>query len=216
MALFGRRTYDRADSLARASKAIGRGKRKQAIAEYRRVLEQEPGNPVILAKLAPLLAETRQLKEAGEKFRAAGKQYENQGFPEKALGVYAQAVKYLPRSVELWETISGLYLARSRRADALSALLEGRSHFRRGKQRPLAIRLLRGAVQVEPWQLEATLDLARQLRKSGGRAEADRLYQGLCERKRGAHLRRVRGAMFRRSPTPAALWRWLRAALAGR
>lgn len=216
MALFGKRTYDRADSLARASKALGRGKRKQAIAEYRRVLKQEPGNPVILAKLAPLLAETRQLEEAGEKFRAAGKQYENQGFPEKALGVYAQAVKYLPRSVELWETISGLYLARSRRADALSALLDGRSHFRRRKQRPLAIRLLRGAVQVEPWHLEATLDLARQLRKSGGRAEADRLYQGLCEHKRGAHLRRVRGAMFRRSPTPAALWRWLRAALAGR
>lgn len=201
--------------MARASKALGRGKRKQAIAEYRRVLQQEPGNPVILAKLAPLLAETRQLTEAGEKFRAAGKQYENQGFPEKALGVYAQAVKYLPHSVELWETISGLYLARSRRADALSALLEGRGHFRRRKQRPLAIRLLRGAVRIEPWHLDATLDLARQLAKSGGRAEADRLYQGLCERKRGVQLRRVRGAMFRRSPTPAALWRWLRAAFAG-
>jgi tetratricopeptide (TPR) repeat protein len=213
--IFGRRTYDRADSMARASKALGRGKRKQAIAEYRRVLQQEPGNPVILAKLAPLLAETRQLTEAGEKFRAAGKQYENQGFPEKALGVYAQAVKYLPHSVELWETISGLYLARSRRADALSALLEGRGHFRRRKQRPLAIRLLRGAVRIEPWHLDATLDLARQLAKSGGRAEADRLYQGLCERKRGVQLRRVRGAMFRRSPTPAALWRWLRAAFAG-
>jgi hypothetical protein len=77
--------YDRADSLARASKALGRGRRKQAIAEYRRVLEQEPGNPVILAKLAPLLAETKQLAEAGATWSAAGKQYENQGFPEKAL-----------------------------------------------------------------------------------------------------------------------------------
>jgi len=131
MALFGKRAYDRADSMARATKAVGRGKRKQAIAEYRRVLKQEPGNPVILAKLAPLLAETRQLKEAGEKWNAAGKQYENQGFPEKALAVYTQAVAYLPRSLELWETISGLYLARSRRADAISALLEGRRHFRR-------------------------------------------------------------------------------------
>jgi len=215
VALFGRRTYDRADSLARASKALGRGRRKQAIAEYRRVLEQEPGNPVILAKLAALLAETRQLAEAGEKWNAAGKGYENQGFPEKALAVYTQATTYLPRSLELWETISGLNLARSRRADALAALLEGRRHFRRRKQRPLAIRLLRGAVRIEPWHLEATLDLARLLAKSGGRAEADRLYQGLCERKRDKHLRRVRGAMFRRSPNPAALWRWLRAVLRG-
>lgn len=207
--------YDRADSLARASKALGRGRRKQAIAEYRRVLEQEPGNPVILGKLAPLLAETRQLAEAGATWSAAGKQYENQGFSEKALAVYTQAVAYLPRSVELWETISGLYLARSRRADAVSALLEGRKHFRRRKQRPLAIRLLRGAVRIEPWQLDATLDLARLLTKSGARPEADRLYQGLCERTRDTHLRRVRAAMFRRSPTPASLWRWLRAALRG-
>ncbi len=213
MALFGKRTYDRADSLARASQAVGRGKRKQAIAEYRRVLAQEPANPIILAKLATLLAETRKLEEAGQKWSAAGKQYENQGFPEKALAVYAQATVYLPRSVELWETISALYLVRSRRADALSALLEGRSHFRRRKQRPIAIRLLRGAIKVEPWHTDATLDLARLLAKSGGGAEADRLYQGLCQHKRGAHLRRVRAAMFRRRPTPAALWRWLRAAL---
>ncbi len=216
MALFGRRAYDRADSLARAAKALGRGKRKQAIAEYRRVLAQEPGNPVILAKLAALLAETRQLAEAGEKWSAAGKQYEMQGFPEKALAVYTQAVLYLPRSLELRETISGLYLARSRRADAIAVLFDGRKHFRRRKQRPLAIRLLRGAVRIEPWHLDATLELARLLSKSGGRAEADRLYQGLCEKKRGAQLRRVRGAMYRRSPTPAALWRWLRAALLGR
>jgi len=213
--LFGRRTYDRADSLARASKALGRGRRKRAIAEYRRVLEQEPGNPVILAKLAALLAETKQVAEAGEKFNAAGKRYENQGFPEKALAVYLQATTYLPRSFELWETISGLNLARARRADAIAALLEGRKHFRRRKQRPLAIRLLRGAVRIEPWHFDATLDLAHLLTKSGARAEADRLYQGLCERTRDTRLRRVRGAMFRRSATPAAFWRWLRAALRG-
>lgn len=216
MALFGKRAYDRADSLARASKAIGRGKRKQAIAELRRVLAQEPANPILLAKLAGLLAETKQLEEAGQKFRAAGKQYESQGFPEKALAVYAQATAHLPRQVELWETISALQLGRSRRADALSALLDGRKHFRRRKERPLAIRLLRGAVKIEPWHLDATLDLAGLLAKSGGRAEAERLYQGLCQHTRGAQLRRVRGTMFRRRPTPAALWRWLRAAVSGR
>jgi tetratricopeptide (TPR) repeat protein len=213
--IFGKRTYDRADSLARASKALGRGRRKQAIAEYRRVLEQEPGNPIILAKLAVLLAETKQLAEAREKFSSAGERYEKQGFPEKALAVYVQATAYLPRQVELWETISGLNLARSRRADALAALLEGRRHFRRRRERPLAIRLLRQATRIEPWHFDASFDLARVLAKSGAAAEADRLFAGLCERNRDTELRRVRGAIFRRSPTPSAAWRWLRAALRG-
>jgi tetratricopeptide (TPR) repeat protein len=105
--LFGKRPYDRADSLSRASKALGRGRRKAAIAEYRRVLVQEPNNAVILAKLAALLAETRQLPEAREKFNAAGERYEKQGFPEKALAVYVQAAAYLPRQIDLWETIAG-------------------------------------------------------------------------------------------------------------
>jgi len=213
--LFGKRAYDRADSLTRASKALGRGRRKAAIAEYRRVLAQEPNNPVILAKLAALLAETRQIPEAREKFNAAGERYEKQGFPEKALAVYVQAATYLPRQIDLWETIAGLNLARSRRADAIAALLEGRQHFRAKKQRPLAIRLLRQAVKIEPWHFAATFDLAHLFVKNGMTAEADRLYQGLCERTHDAELRRVRGAMFRRSPTPAAAWRWLRAAVRG-
>ncbi|MGH7291296.1 MAG: tetratricopeptide repeat protein [Myxococcota bacterium] len=215
MPIFGKRTYDRADSLARASKAHGRGRRKQAIAEYRRVLEQEPGNAIVLGKLAVLLAETRQLSEAREKFNAAGERYEKQGFPEKALAVYMQATGYLPRQIELWETISGLNLARSRRADAVAALLEGRTHFRRRKQRPLAIRLLRQATRIEQWHFAATFDLAHLLVKTGAKAEADRLFRGLCERNRDTELRRVRFAMFRRSPTPASAWRWLRAALRG-
>jgi tetratricopeptide (TPR) repeat protein len=213
--IFGRRKYDRADSLARASKAHGRGRRKQAIAEYRRVLEQEPGNPIILSKLAVLLAETRRLPEAREKFMAAGERYEKQGFPEKALAVYVQASAWLPRQVDLWETISGLYLARSLRGDAVAALLEGRRHFRRRKQRAHAIRLLRQATRIQPWHFAATFDLARVLAKTGAKDEADRLRQGLAERTRDTELRRVRGAMFRRRPTPAAAWRWLRAALRG-
>ncbi len=215
MPLFGKRNYDRANSLARASKAQGKGRPKQAIASYRRVLEQEPENPVILAKLAALLAETKQLTEAREKFVSAADRYVIQGFPEKALAVYMQATSYPPRTVELWETISGLNLERERRSDAIAALLEGRRQFRRRKQRPLAIRLLRGVVKIEPWHFEATLDLATILAKSGARAESDRLYQGLCERNRDTALRRVRFAMFRRSATPAAFWRWLRAALRG-
>jgi tetratricopeptide (TPR) repeat protein len=215
MALFGKPTYNRADMLARAAKAQSKGRLKQAITWVRRVLDQEPDNPVILAKLAALLAQTKQPAEAREKFAAAGDRYVKQGFPEKALGVYKQAVVYLSDTIEFWEAISGLNLARERKADALAALLEGRTHFRRRAQRPLAIRLLRGAVKIEPGHFDVTLDLARLLAKSGARAESDLLYQGLCQGAPYRRLQRVRFIMFRSSPTPMALWRWLRAAIRG-
>ena len=215
MALFGKPTYDRSETMARAAKLEGRGKRKKAIAEYRRVLAQESDNVAILVKLATLLAQTRQLDEARLKFGAAAEIYEKQAFDDKAVSVLRQAVAFLPKRVELWERIGQLEVKRERNPEAIRDLLEGSRHFRRKKERQSAIRLLRLAVKIEPWQFESTLQLAHLLRKSGARPEAHKLYAGLCERNRARRLRVIRGAMFRMSPTPATAWRWLRAALSG-
>jgi len=212
---FGKPRYDRSETISRAAKLEGRGKRKKAIAEYRKVLAQEPDNPAIAVKLAGLLAQTKQLDEARAKFLFAAETYEKQAFDDKALAVYRQAVTYLPKRVELWERIAQLDVKRERPPDAIRDLLEGSRHFRRRPERQAAIRLLRMAVKVEPWQFEATMGLARLLAKEGARPEARRFYEGLCQRNRALRLRKVRGAMFRMSPTPAAAWRWLRAALRG-
>lgn len=215
MRLFGKTTYDRAETLERAAKAQGRGQRKKAIAEYRKVLEQEPENPAVLGKLAVLLAQTKQLEEARQRFVAAAEVYEKQAFDDKALATYLQAAGYLPRRVELWERIAKLHVKRDRGADATRALLDGSRQLRGKKARASAIRLLREAVKIEPWHFEATFELARLLVKEAGMAQARHLYEGLCKRTRNRQLRRVRGAMFRVSPTPAAAWRWLRAAVQG-
>ncbi|HTO06308.1 MAG TPA: tetratricopeptide repeat protein, partial [Myxococcota bacterium] len=213
MGWFGKPKYNRAESMSRAAKAEGRGKRKKAIAEYRKVLAQEPDNPVILVKLAGLLARTKQLDEARLKFLGAAEIYEKQEFDDKAVAVYRQAVSHLPKRIELWERLAQLDVKRERPPEAIRDLLEGASQFRRRKERQSAVRLLRVAVRIEPWQFEATLRLAGLLAKEGARPEARRLYEGLCEKNRAVRLRKVRGAMFRMSPTPAAAWRWARAAL---
>lgn len=215
MGWFSKPTYDRSSSISRAAKLEGRGKRKKAIAEYRKVLAQEPDNPVIQVKLAGLLAQTKQVDEARLKFMAAAETYEKQAFDDKALAVYRQAVTLMPKRVELWERIAQLDVKRERTPEAIRDLLEGSAKFRKRSERQSAIRLLRLAVKIEPWQFESSLSLARLLAKAGARPEARRLYEGLCERNRATRLRKVRGAMFRMSPTPAAAWRWARAALRG-
>src|SRR5512147_2576168 len=125
MGWFSKPTYDRSSSITRAAKLEGRGKRKKAIAEYRKVLAQEPDNPVIQVKLAGLLANTKQLDEARLKFLAAAETYEKQAFDDKALAVYRQAVVFLPKRVELWEHIAQLDVKRERNPEAIRDLLEG-------------------------------------------------------------------------------------------
>ena len=211
MSLFGRRPYDRRDALTVASEASKKGKQKKAIAEYQRILANDGPDPMVDHKLAMAYAESRKPKEARESFFRAARAYDDRGFIDKALAIYVAASSYLPRDAEMWLAISEAQLRKQRHADALEALLDARKHFRRKKQRTELVRLLERACQIEPWHFEATFELAQVRRKLGDRAGAHAMWEGLVERCSGRELRRVRGALFRSSPTPASFWRWLRA-----
>ena len=82
--------------------------------------------------------------------------------------------------------------------------------------RPQAIHLLRCAREIEPWNPETVLDLARLLSHSGQTDEAKLLLAGLVKRSGGSQLRRARAAQWRLSPTLRHTWLWLHAAVAGR
>jgi tetratricopeptide (TPR) repeat protein len=146
----------------------------------------------------------------------AGEAYARDGFFDKAIAVYTRAAPFLPHKVELWLSLADLNLRRQRKADAFKACLDGRRHFRRLEQHQQASQLLRRALDIEAYHVEATLDLARVRRRTGQRDEATRLLQGIAARNHGRTLRRIRAAQLRLRPTPASLWRWVRAAITGK
>lgn len=210
------KSYDRFAILAAAEKARARGKVRKAITEYRKVLEVDPSDHETHAKMAPLLAERRQLAEAWKSFVVAGEGYVRDMHEDKALGVYTQAARYLPRQIEVWRSIARLQVGRGRPADGVKALLDGSRHFRRRDDRPEAIRLLRLAGEIEPWHFEATYALARLLLKVGEKREARSHLEGLAERAKGRNRRRACATLFRMSPNFIGAWRWVRAAIAAR
>lgn len=210
------KSYDRYAILAAAENARVKGRKRKAIAEYRKILEVDPSDHEIHGKIAPLLAQKQQRREAWSSFVTAGEGYIRDGHAEKALSIYMQAAHYLPRQVEIWETIARLQVERERRPDAIKALLVGSRHFRSRKLRLQGLRLLRQACQIEPGHFEAAFEFARRLVKAGEKQEARWLLDGLVNWARGRNLRRVSTALFRMSPTPTAAWRWLRAAIAAR
>jgi tetratricopeptide (TPR) repeat protein len=211
MGLFGRKAYSRRDSLTAATEAQQKGKQKKAIAEYKKILENDGPDPAIHNKLAMALAESKKRPEAREHFLIAARGYDDRGFIDKALAVYVTAAHYLPGDVDLVEAISEAQLRKQRHSDALKVLLDARKHFRRKKQRPQLLRLLERACQIEPWHFEASVDMAHVYRKMGDRYRAKELLEALALRNTGAPLRRARAALFWMSPTPASAWRWLRA-----
>jgi tetratricopeptide (TPR) repeat protein len=208
--------YDRDAILRAGEKAEAKGDRPRAIAEYEKVLRWEPRNFALHAKVAGLLGDAGRAAEAWPHFVTAGEAFARDGFYDKGVAVYTRAAAFVPTKVELWLSLADLNIRRQRKADAFKACLDGRRHFGRLEQHQQAGQLLRRALEIEPYHVETTLDLARVRRRAGQRDEATRLLQGIASRNRGPMLRRIRGAQLRLRPTPAALWRWVRAAVTGK
>ncbi len=202
--------FDRNRILAEASKAHAKRKRRKAIELYRWVLAVEPRNPVLHARLGPLLAETGQEFDAFVSYQAAAGGFVRQGHLDKAIAVYRGALRHLPREVKIWHSIARLQCKAGRRTDALETLLEGSRQFKARWAGAQAIFLLRKIREINAWHFESVLDLARLLASAEQRREAELLLDGLARRCRGAELRRVRATQLQMAPSFAALWHWLR------
>jgi tetratricopeptide (TPR) repeat protein len=203
--------YDRRTILAAAATAQGKGKSKKALAEYQKVLAMEPDNPTLLMKAAVLFAETRQPKEAWGSFTRAAELFRKDGLNDKWSSVWVQAVIYFPRSPEAWLSLAQAKAERGVPADAAAALLTGSRNFKRRKDRDVRVQLLQEAFRHTEYAFDVTMEYAAALVGAGEKKEAMRMLEELAERTSGAKHRKVRGRLFRMSPTPAAAWRWARA-----
>jgi tetratricopeptide (TPR) repeat protein len=205
--------YDRSRILDAATRARAKKQRARAIDLYRWVLAVEPQNGELHAKLAPLLAETGQHFDAWCSFKAVARAYLREGQADKAFAVYREAALRLPREAQAWQAVARIQHKRGSSREALETLLEGSRHFRTRWLRPQAIHLLRRAREIDAWDFEVVLELARLLASSAQRHEARILLEGLAERSGTQRLRRVRAAQFRLAPGLGSAWRWLRSAL---
>ncbi len=210
--LFKKKPYDRGAVLDAAERARAKGKKSKAISEYRKILAKDPEDAVVHGKIAPLLAETRQLPDAWKSFVLAAQGQVQDGFVDRAISIYQQAATHFPRAPEVWETIAKLHFERGRKADSVKALLAGERYFhRRKKDAAVATRLLRAALKIDPLNVAGTLALAQVLKRSGERAEAVALVEALSAQLGGEARKQLLGARFKLQPGFGALWRWLKA-----
>jgi tetratricopeptide (TPR) repeat protein len=215
--MFGRpKSFNRSEVLAAADKARSKGHHKKAIADYRKILEVDPNDPAVHAKIAPLLGVTRQYPDAWKSFVLAAEDHIKKGFQEKGIAVYTQATAFFPREVTLWETIAKLHYEKGRPSESVKVLVEGSRHFHKKAFRGEGIRLLRRALEMDARHVVANLEISLLLAKQRQRMEAMTVLVELATWLKGSQLRKVRGRLFGLSPSPVTAFHWARAALFGK
>jgi tetratricopeptide (TPR) repeat protein len=215
MGWFGRHAYDRNKLLEQAQRARNRGRRKRAITLYQQILKVDPQDPIVLRKVAPLLASSKRLPEAWDSYRRVASHLKRQGFVDQAIGVYREATTWLWQEKTLWLALADLEVERGRGVDAVGALVDGARRLRKRKTMQDALALLVRAREIQPGAFEPNFELGGLLARAGKRDRAKRVLMELVPRARGRDLRRLRGRLFRLSPGPVTAWHWIAAAARG-
>jgi tetratricopeptide (TPR) repeat protein len=188
---------DRKRLLAEANRELQDGDVRAAIVLYRRVLLEEPRNVAVALKAAPLLARISGDFESWQLFRMASQELMRARRREECLAALKEACRCVPHEFEAWRLRSELELKLGREDAAFETLLEGRRAFRQPQGRAQAIALLERARQIEPWDVEVGLDLARLYAKTNQRHAALELLELLALRAEAPDLRRVAGQRMR-------------------
>jgi len=205
----------RAETIAAADQARARGRVKRAVSLYEAALREKPDDPTVNARVAPLLARVGDAEGGARAYRRAVEAHLKAGFLDRAAGVVAAAAGTFPIDAGFRLEGARINLERGRRQDAVNGLVDGGRALRSARRLEAATSLLRRALEIEPLHVEASLALAPVLAATGAREEATALLARVERNARGRALSRVRWAAFRLRPTPAALWRWMAAALGG-
>lgn len=151
-------SIDREKTLQAAQKYIEKKKYDRAIAEYQRIIQEDPNDARTLLKIGDLQARLQAYPEAIATYDRVGQYYSSQGFALKAIAVYKQIreliKKHAPdladRYGHIVPKLAEIYQQLGLTSDALAAYDEVATRLQRGGRDREAIDVFRKMVALDP------------------------------------------------------------------
>ncbi len=151
-------SIDREKTLQAAQKYIEKKKYDRAIAEYQRLIQEDPNDARTLLKIGDLQARLQAYPEAIATYDRVGQYYSSQGFALKAIAVYKQIreliKKHAPdladRYGHIVPKLAEIYQQLGLTSDALAAYDEVATRLQRGGRDREAIDVFRSMVALDP------------------------------------------------------------------
>jgi tetratricopeptide (TPR) repeat protein len=165
---------DREKILVSAQKYVEKKKYDRAVAEYSKIIQEDPNDARILLKIGDLQSKMEAYADAVGTYERVGKFYASQGFSLKAIAVYKQIREIIGRYVPKLEDqyahitpkLAELYQQLGLTSDALAALDEVATRLQRQGREQEAIDIFRKIVELDPTNPLPHLRLAEALSRA--------------------------------------------------
>ncbi len=149
---------DREKVLVAAQKFVEKKKYDRAVAEYQKVIQEDPNDARTLLKIGDLQSKMEAYADAVATYERVGRFYASQGFALKAIAVYKQIreiiAKHVPQLEDRYSHITPklaeLYQQLGLTSDALAALDEVATRLQRQNRDQEAVEVCRKIVELDP------------------------------------------------------------------
>jgi pilus assembly protein FimV len=167
--------FNKAKVLASAEKAVQQGKLQNAIAEYQKVLKEDPKDLTVLNTVGDLHARVGNNDDAAKCFQRVGEQYASDGFTVKAIAMYKKLTK-LSSNVECLQRLAELYTVQGLYNDARQQYVQVADAYLKNQNHDEAAKVFQKILELDPDNTAMQQKLADLYIKLGKKTEAVNIY----------------------------------------
>lgn len=180
--------FNRDKIRASAERFVQQGRLQNAIAEYDKILKQDPKDLTVLNTVGDLYSRLGQIDQAVVFFKLVGDTYAAEGFVPKAIAMYKKLTKISPNTLECVQKLGELYTQQGLYNDARAQLLIVADIHEREGRKGDAVRAYLRIRDLDPDNFNVITKLARLYRSQGNTAEAAKLLMGAAEALRSRNM----------------------------
>ncbi|HEY6307403.1 MAG TPA: tetratricopeptide repeat protein [Candidatus Angelobacter sp.] len=173
--------FNKAKVLASAEKFVQQGKLQNAIAEYEKIVKEDPKDLTVLNTLGDLCARIGQNEQAAQYFKRVGDHYAQDGFTVKAIAVYKKLTRLSPGNFDNLNRLGELYSQQGLFTDARLQYMQVADHLLKSGDNAQAARVFQRILELDPENRTTQSKLADLYMKLGKKGEACKIYYTAAE-----------------------------------
>ena len=170
-------SIDRAKVVQHAQKYLAKGQLDKAIAEYNKLIKDQPKDARILLKVGDIHTRKGDTAEACSVYHQVASLYGDQGFFLKAVAVYKQILKLEANQIDALRRLAEMYEMLSLVSDALSTYELLTAALERAGKREDAMEILSQMVRLDPKNVAVCIRYAEALAKADRNEEAAEAFE---------------------------------------
>jgi len=174
--------FNKAKILENAQRYVAQGKLKEAIHEYKKILQEDPQDLNCLNTLGDLYVRINNIPEALSYFTRLADAYIGDGFLVRGIAMYKKIAKLEPTNTTPLERLAELYTMQGLFTEARSQYLQLVETYLKANKPQEAMRVLQKVLELEPDNLPLQQRLAQLYQEHGRKEEAATIFRRVAER----------------------------------